>query len=664
VHKIENSEVLCYKDFLAWHRRSGGALVAESDVSKQIETRFGKFYVPHLADLEILSTIKSNIGEEAFLMEIVGVPGVGKTKFLRQLMQELNPDDFESKYRNLVKEVANAYEFCDVEGINSSKQKRLIGKSAKKNVWMTLNIDEFVSVASGTDPLSELYAKLKAGLLKGESLIICGNVGVLENYEAREAIKSIQQLLDLRNGKKVKWIRFPMYESLYWTKEYGVNIEKYGIEGDPGFLVSGQEGFQRYSTKLVTLGRKILEYCSSKVNERGECQNCIGPCYLNYVKKLEQLLEESDLANRLHDLMQYLWLKYPDLYLVARALNIYWGYALTELWRVIEEKRVNACEQIDKSLILASLFLSKLPSIYDVSEYYLSETYIHRLRNKAFEEKVLPSFRDSSCDPYVRLCKRLEYFFEGLAKSEYRSEIFGGVFEEYMEEDKLVACATDIARKLVLMRLDESLLFIPENDERSKELFREPWGFGQLLLASKVMGIHQVGETKTKVPLMIFHESVLNDVGVPFGIAFEEVQRPSYYLTNREKVLRLKLRLGDNISKDLQLKAPKLHVSLLDYASLRDFTRGIGRPDISLEKSTQVKVSFFLDAIEGFVMHEIRPLLWKYLKKDIATGDSSRILVRTLGSTTQRCTLKIEEKEIVIELEGTELVRRSKEVFL
>ena len=661
--KMEDPETLCYKDFMVWHRRSGGALVAESEISKKIEEHFGKFYVPHLADLEILSTIWRYVDESAFLMEIVGVPGVGKTKFLKELTLGLCAEDFESNYETLIKNVSEAFEFLDVETLSSSQQK-VQPKSGKKKVWMTLNIDEFVSTVPGKDPLGELYAKLNAGLYKGESLIICGNVGALESDEAKQAISNIHKLMELRNQKPIKFIRFPLYKSLYWTKEYGINIKKYGVEGDPCFLVSGEEGFQRYSSKLVRLGCRILEECLSKGDKQSSCQNCIGSYYLDYLQKLEQLLEETDLPYRLHDLMQFLWLKNADVYLVARALNIFWGHALNELWKAIENDGKNATMQVDKSLIYASLYLSKLPSIYRVIEYYLSDTNIHRLRDKIFEQELLQASKDSCNGPYFRLRKRLEYFFEKTAKSEYKEKIYGGVFDEYTDEGRLAACITEIAKRLVLIRLDKSLLYVPEDDERSKELFMEPWGFAKILLATKVTAKSIDNSSKSRMPLMLFHESVLNDVDIESGVAFEEIQHPSHYLANREKIIRLKLRLGPGVSVDLREKAPSLHLGLMDYASLRELTKGTGKPDIALEESTQIKVSSFLDSIEGFVTHKIRPLLWKYLKKDVKTGDLSRILLRTLGPNTRRCSLKLEGEQIIVELEGTRILKISKGVQL
>ena len=96
-----------------------------------------------------------------------------------------------------------------------------------------------------------------------------------------------------------------------------------------------------------------------------------------------------------------------------------------------------------------------------------------------------------------------------------------------------------------------------------------------------------------------------------------------------------------------------------NYASLRELTRGTGKPDIDLDESTQTKVYSFFEGLEGFVIHQIRPLIWNYLKSDLQMKDSSRIIVRTTGVDTQRCNLSIEEKQLVFGLEGSPFLKIS-----
>jgi hypothetical protein len=153
---------------------------------------------------------------------------------------------------------------------------------------------------------------------------------------------------------------------------------------------------------------------------------------------------------------------------------------------------------------------------------------------------------------------------------------------------------------------------------------------------------------------------VLNDIDTQPGIAFEEVQHPNYYMTNREKILRIKLR--GNFAAKLEKEAPTFHVALADFASLRRLTKGIGRPDISLQEATQVKVSSFLDSVESFAKHKVSPIVWHHLKNDILRGDLSRILVRTLGADTQRCNVRIDADQIVIESDGIFTLRLPKVV--
>jgi hypothetical protein len=212
------------------------------------------------------------------------------------------------------------------------------------------------------------------------------------------------------------------------------------------------------------------------------------------------------------------------------------------------------------------------------------------------------------------------------------------------------------------LRLDRALLYVSENDERFGEIFREPWGFVKILFGTKVMAKSIDNGEKHKVPLMIFHESVLNDIDVQSGVAFDETQNYSHYLSKREKILQLRLR-GPK-AQNFQNNAPRLHLGIDDYAALRELTRGIGKPDITLKESTQIKVSSFVDAIEGFVTHQIRPLIWSYLKDDIKRGDASRILVRVLGPRTHRCSVRFENDSISFDLNGNQIAKISREVPL
>lgn len=653
---MASSEEICYHDFLALYRRSGGGLVAESKISRDIESRFGKLFVPHLADVEVLSTIESLANESAFLLEIIGVPGVGKTKLLTELINGLNSNDFEQKYKDLVKTVTDQFDFQDISGI-TEKQYQTIGK---KKVWVTLNIDEFVGTVSGKNPLEDLYAVLKKSLRKGESLLISGNVGVLENEEAKQSIEAINHLIQLRNQRPIKFIRFPASSTLYWTKEYGIEVKRIGISGDPDFLVSGQKGFQSYCTELVKLCCTVLSECHSK-KPKSDCQKCIGPVYFEYLKTIQRLLESGDFSGRLHDIIQYLWLKNTDVYLVARALNIFWGYALTQLWDEVESNNKVTTNKLE-SLVFSSLYLSKMPSLYRVSEYPLSETNIHRFRKKDVEQNFLKNEAENLFNnPKERLKKRLDYYFQGADKNQYREMIYGGIFDEFIDEKKLATAMTGIARRIILLRLDKALLYVSEDDERFNEIFKEPWGFAKILLGTKV-SIRKTNSKKPNMQLMIFHDSVLNEVDSKSGTVFEESQSYAHYLSKREKVLQLKLR-GTKVNDDLQNKAPQLHLGIDDYACLRELTRGVGNPDISLKKSTQVKVASFIDALEGFVTHQIRPLIWKHMKEDLSRGDTSSILTRTLGPNTQRCNIKLLQENISFELNGIEIASILKEVI-
>lgn len=115
--KVSIKDQLCFKEsFLPLLRRSGGALVAESEVWERLEKNFGSVYVCHDADELILATDlyrMANDPKAVFLLEIVGVPGVGKSKLIKELIGGLKPDLF--KYTNEIEKVKDTFEFVDLE---------------------------------------------------------------------------------------------------------------------------------------------------------------------------------------------------------------------------------------------------------------------------------------------------------------------------------------------------------------------------------------------------------------------------------------------------------------------------------------------------------------------------------------------------------------------
>lgn len=639
------------KAFLPLLRRSGGALVAESEAWKKLERDFKSVYVAHVADEAIIATDLYRMAQQPdaiFILEIVGVPGVGKSKLIRELIKGLNPECF--KFKDEVQKVRDTFEFVDVEKIKPPSE-RTGDKSEKRRVWVTLNIDEFVSVGETQNPLGELYQKLRQGLGKGESLIISGNIGVLEIKEAKHSIQEICKLIELRSNKRVEHLRYPE-KPLYWTKEYGVKVESSGVEGDPYFLTSGFLGFRNYSLSIVEMAEKVLEKCTSSMDTRPSCKDCIGSVYHTYIKKTKKLLTNEDFVRRLHNILQFVWLKHRDVYLTARALNIFWGLTLARLWASLENEKKGG-KTVQSSLIYEAIYSSKLPSIYSASEYPLLETRIHRLRDPTFESRFFGSYLPSLSDPSFRARKKLEYFFEELTESEYKEKMYGGALEEFMDEESLASNLTRVAKRLVLMRLDSSLLYVPEKFD---EIYRDPWRFEKLMLATKLVGVPPI---KIRVPLMIFDESLLNEVDIQAGVAFEEIEHPIYYLSHREKIARLKLKFGEGVPPSqrrvLTEKAPSLHINIEDYISLRSLAKGVGQPVVDLLPSTKVKVSSFLREIDGFVDHYIRPILWKHLKKHTETGDTSSILALTLGVDSKECKVKIRGEDLVIEQNGVEV---------
>jgi len=332
---------------------------------------------------------------------------------------------------------------------------------------------------------------------------------------------------------------------------------------------------------------------------------------------------------------------------------------LNKLWFRVESESGNRGKRtVDNSLIYEAIYFSRIPSTYSPHEYSLLETGIHRSRDSSLESRFLGVDDPELSHLSYRIRKKLAYFFDELNHSQYNEKIHGGALNEFMDEDKLTSNMTQIAKRLVLMRVDESLLYSPE---KTQEIYRAPWSFERLMLATKLVGVPPISLQK---PLMIFDESLLNEVDLQEAPAFEEIEHPAYYLTHREKILKIKLKFGKDVAPSdqayLSEKAPSLHINLDDYISLRSLTRGVGNPVMGLLTSTNVKIQSFMRGTDGFVDHCLRPIMWNYLNTHIESEDASSILVRTLGADSEQCEVKIRDKELIISQDSREVFRSSR----
>lgn len=262
-------------------------------------------------------------------------------------------------------------------------------------------------------------------------------------------------------------MRIPKEYNVFWIKQFGVEETLFN-------LTNGLEGFKRYSKALIRLSEDYLRKCSQDKKHHTQCQDCSADIFLKYVGELKEMLNDVNFVARVHDILFFLWLRHCDLYLTPRSLNLFWGYCLYNLWKMVEEEHEGNKGLADKSLIYDAVYLSKLPSIREPEEYPLSEAKIHMYRDEKFEEEVLARYDISLLDKNRRRRERLNLFFS--AENVNNREMIGdGALEEYMDSELLLSKMGQVLSKLALMRP------MPVGGGKISEIISRSWSPEKLL---------------------------------------------------------------------------------------------------------------------------------------------------------------------------------------
>jgi hypothetical protein len=327
------------------------------------------------------------------------------------------------------------------------------------------------------------------------------------------------------------------------------------------------------------------------------------------------------------------------LYLTPRAVSIFWGYALTELWGQVEEraKRGGANNKVDLSLIYNAIYKSKVPSTYKPAEYPLEETGIHRFRDHDFETKLLEHGAKVSVEnANHRLCRRLEYFFE--KDKQYRNKICAGAYYEFVDKQRLMSIMAEIAEKLAVMRISESLMYSPESVKG------KTWSLEDLLLAARV----EKKRTLKRSLIIIDRNLSVVSLGRPY---FEEIQSNSHYLAHREKILRLKIE-----PDKFKSVAPCLHLNINDFMILRNLL-SIECPDLALHPQTKLKINAFFNALNDIGVYYIKPRLYRCILERVEKNIVHGLQVLTLDPYGE-CDVEIVDGKLRIRCGGEVIYER------
>jgi hypothetical protein len=611
---------LCFEEhFLRWFMRGGGALCAESEAWGKLEQAFGRTYVPHLADEEILKALSERADDPnaGFLLVLIGMPGSGKTLLLKEFVEGLSYSHFSNNYKPIINKITGAFEFRDVAQILPFNERTKKGDypTTKRVVWVTTTVDDFVDISvEAKESLRDLERKLKVGLGKGESLIIFGNRGVLGDVISKDdpVIHSIYGIVAVRN-QRFEFVRIPKESNVFWIKQFGVD--------EPLFnLTNGLDGFKQYSISLIVLGENYLQKCSQGRQNHPECQGCIADSYLKYINELKEMLRDNNFTARVHDLLFFLWLRHCDLYLTPRSLNLFWGYCLYNLWKIVEqeEQRGNG-NAIDKSLIYDALYLSRVPSIRGPEEYSLSEAKVHKYRDERFESKILGLHGISHLNKDRRRRERLKLFFSN-ENVRYKEMIDDGALEEYLDSSRLLSKMGQVLLRLVLMR---PLSVI---SRKLGEAISLRWTPEKLLfspIVELVQKSERTGQKARRLPVVMFDDKLIRDITYH---GFRMVNDDIRYLEMREKVLELDVEVQDKPPKSPSY----FNLNLQDYEVLRDFASKIREPDLSLSPRLKRKVRAFLRSLDGIADYLVAPLMYDYLKERSRRNDEVGLFLYSL----------------------------------
>jgi len=606
--------------------RGGGALCAESEAWRELEENFGRTYVPHPADEEILKALseKANNPDMGFLLVLIGMPGSGKTLLLKEFIEGLKYGHFSNGCKPMIDNIANAFEFRDVATILpfGERKKRRDYPTKKRVVWVTTALDDFVKInVEARESLRELERKLDDGVGKSESLIVFGNRGILGDVMNKDdpVIRSISRIVENRN-RLFEFIRIPKESNVFWIKQFGIE--------EPLFsLTNGLEGFKQYSKALICLSENYLRECCQATRSSPQCQVCLADIFLRYVGELREMLEDSIFTARVHDLLLFLWLRHCDVYLTPRSLNLFWGYCLFNLWGLIEQEKQGSREEIiqkfliQKFLIYDALYSSRLPSIRGPEEYPLSEAKVHKYRDEKFELEILARSRAEGflLNKDNRRRERLKLFFSG-ENIHYRKMIDDGALEEYLDSERVLSKMGQVLSRLVLTRP------MLAKGRKLGETIGRSWSSEKLLFSpiTELVERREKGGLKARrLLVLMFDDKLFRDITYHgFRIVPDNVR----YLEMREKILELDAKVRD---RSLRIP-PSFHLSLQDYEILRDFASRIREPDLSARPGLRRKVRAFLRSVDGIANYYVGPLLHDYLAGRSRRNDAVGLFLHSL----------------------------------
>jgi len=540
-------------------KKGGICQVAESNNPFSEEV-----FVVHDKDIEFLEILERMDTKTPFMIVIMGIPGVGKTQLLQTLCREKLQGQIAGDY--LWKAVRSRYKFLHLDSQRASSE---------NVVWTVPTIDIYFSTRAADKGLKRLVHEIASKVVKNDSIVLAGNVGVLR--KERQAANEIWKQLSRISGIEVRRLSIP--EGGVWVKEYG---------GNP-ISDKSEKLFREFSVAFLRfLKRRFDAYYSQK---SATCQTAdLCREVRSSIKVLIELFGEAAFPKRLHDLLCAIRLKHRDVYLTPRTLLTFWAHVIDNLR--LQTAKGKRLDETEKS-IFSSILKSSLPSNYMPSVYEIRETGVGTARSNEIDGLLREEELYTEDD---RLAARGQYYFRYKSNSDAMRIIYDGVYSSFISDSR--------SKEVMNEAFKHFFLYSDKGFQKSK-MDLERW---------RIYTFNIKGKSKGRSVYFTNKEAVERFIGlVPLEVG------PIDFETSRSRAstLKLKYEAGPTL--------PSLSVDLDVFQCFLDLYRGF-HVDLSSYPHTLAKIESVLSQLDEICFQFLVDFFSKEMGEDLIMQKNVKII--------------------------------------
>lgn len=490
-------------------RKSGTWLDADSpgvDLAKEV-------FVVHPMDEDLIKMITRLGGRGPFVLFIRSIPGTGKSHLFRALEKGEPVKLFEQEPFRTIR---RRFSFVNISSAGRDFAK-LPG-----NTIVTVP-----DAARYADRLEELRERIAKGIKNVRGVLIAGNTGMLTLNDFLKNLKDHLKRMNITVEEASKNV---------WIKEYGMSSNDRAL-------------FGRFALTLLNYFKDTIQ--------RDKCEVCTRDGTEYSVSQLENMFEEANTRDRIHDLLLAVRLNHSDVYLTPRTLCIFMA---DTVMRLVHKRWSD--EEIFQSMYYGSAVVS---SSYP-REYRLTETNVHSSRIWEIEQET-----DGPQDHLNRRMIKLRYYLRGQS---YR-QIYDGLYANFLD-DKLADSIANNAFTLLSTTGEKAFVNVTY-DFRAKAAQRtSPVTWGECMFAFPYRGANLITNRYIDVDLLVNEKHPLRVGGLQWA---DKIRQTSIGVRT------------SNIPKSAHL--PKLDLDLATFRLLRSVADGFDL-DVSSETPETIRLLFFL----------------------------------------------------------------------